>query len=379
MTAATPHDSPTAQTLRAALPDVLRQFRAEGRFREGGPLGNGHIHDTFSVTVDAAAGSRRYVLQHINTRVFPKPLDVMANIVRVTRHLGAKLGDAKGGFRAMVVIETREGATWFRDAQGQYWRCYDFVEGTHPYTEGEDDPRRHGYEAARAFGRFQQLLADLPAPPLLETIPGFHDTPARFRALERAADADAAHRAIEAGDELDFARQRQPLTRALDDPFRRGEVPLRIVHNDTKLNNVLFDNQTGAGACVIDLDTVMPGLALHDFGDMCRFGTNTAREDEDADRVRVNLEVFEALVRGYLESVGGMLNAAERRLLVASTRVITFEIGVRFLTDYLNGDIYFKIKRPRHNLDRARNQFALLASMERAEARMEKIAAAASS
>jgi Ser/Thr protein kinase RdoA (MazF antagonist) len=225
--------------------------------------------------------------------------------------------------------------------------------------------------AARAFGRFTALIADLPPPRLHETIPGFHDTPGRLRAFVEAVEADAAGRAASCRPEIDFVLEREPMTSRLTDLLARGDVPERITHNDTKINNVMIDDATGAGVCVIDLDTVMPGLVMYDFGDAVRTGANPAAEDErDLSKVRIDLQMFDRLARGYLAETRDLLTAAEVDQLAFSAQLITFEIGLRFLADHLSGDAYFKIHRPGHNLDRARTQFAMVRDMEEKAERM---------
>jgi Ser/Thr protein kinase RdoA (MazF antagonist) len=352
----------------AAAPElaaIAKAFALRGEFIEGGPHGSGHINDTFAVTCAAAGGRVRYVFQRINHRIFRDVPALMENVSRVTQHAARRGG-------SLTLVPTRDGSPWHRDAAGGWWRAYDFVEGARTFDVIEGP--RQAATAARAFGEFQKLLVDLPGGRLHETIPFFHHTRRRFEALQRAIAADAHNRAAGARAEIDFARDRESLVDVLLNLQARGAVPERITHNDTKLNNVMIDDVTGEGRCVIDLDTVMPGLALYDFGDMVRSATNAAAEDErDLGRVQSQLPIFEALVEGYLGAARDFLNDAEIAHLTFSGRLITFEIGIRFLTDHLDGDVYFKIKRPGHNLDRARNQFALLRSQEAQQAEMERI------
>ena len=344
---------------------ISAAFDISGRLEHVGPCGNGHINDSYLATYTERGVARRYVHQRINDRVFTDPPAVMQNIQRVTEHLHRKLaaaGHADAARRTLTVVPTRAGQAFLRAADGAYWRTYRFVDATHTYQK-LDEPER-AFQAARAFGRFQLLLADLPGPPLVETIRRFHDTPARYAAFEGTLAAAAAERRRNAEEAIAFAIEHVALAHSLTDPRVRAQLPLRITHNDTKLNNVLFDDATGEALCVVDLDTVMPGLSLYDFGDMVRTMTCPAAEDEpDLARVSVQLPMFEAVVRGYLESAGSMLTATERACLLPAALTIIFEQGLRFLTDHLAGDTYYKVHRPGHNLDRCRTQFKLIESM----------------
>jgi aminoglycoside phosphotransferase (APT) family kinase protein len=357
----------------AELAAVAAAFPLHGRFRSGAPYGSGHINDTFVVVFDQAGTQVRYVLQRINHRIFTDVPALMDNIRRVTTHVAQRAGaagDEDAARRALTLVPTRDGQPAHRDAAGDWWRCYLFIERarTHDLVKTPTQARA----AARAFGEFQRLLVDLPGPRLHETIPFFHHTRRRFDALRQAIAADAHNRAASAKAEIAFALAHEPLVDVLLDLQARGEIPERIAHNDTKVNNVMLDDVTHDGVCVIDLDTVMPGLALHDFGDMVRSATNSAPEDEgDATQVHARLPIFQALVEGYLQAARPFLNDAEVAHLAVSGAVITFEIGLRFLTDHLAGDVYFKTKRPGHNLDRARNQFALVRSLDAQRAAME--------
>jgi hypothetical protein len=354
---------------------ITNGFHLHGVFLDGAPYGNGHINDTFAVRLDQAGTVVRYILQRINNRVFRDVPALMDNIQRVTAHVAARVrtaGGADAGRRALTLVSAQDGTAFHRDAEGGFWRCYLFIEHarTHDLVE---DPHQ-AFEAARAFGQFQSSLVDLPGPRLHETIPNFHHTRSRFEALQKAIKADACGRVAEVRAELDFAQARERWVDVLLNLQRAGEIPERITHNDTKLNNVMLDEATGEGMCVIDLDTVMPGLALYDFGDMVRSATNSAAEDErDVSKIAMRMPVYEALVTGYVGAVGGFFTPAERAHLAFAGKLITFEIGLRFLTDYLEGDVYFKIKRPGHNLDRSRNQFALVASIERQESAMQRL------
>jgi aminoglycoside phosphotransferase (APT) family kinase protein len=268
-------------------------------------------------------------------------------------------------------VRARDGRPYHRDERGHFWRTYRFIEGGRTY-EVASGPRQ-AFESGKAFGRFQSLLADLPGPRLHETIPDFHHTPKRLAALQRAIEKDARNRAAAAGREIEFALRRAPMTRVLEDLRREGRVRERVVHNDTKFNNVVIDEASQEALCVVDLDTVMPGLVLHDFGDMVRTLASPAAEDErDLSKVEMRLPMFEALTQGYLSAAGGLLAPAETELLAFSGKLVTLEVGLRFLTDFLEGDVYFKIGRPEHNLERCRAQFALVEAVERAEEAMRR-------
>jgi glucosamine-6-phosphate deaminase len=353
---------------------VASAFRLGGTFCGGAPHGNGHINDTFVVSFEQGGVTTRYILQRINENVFKNVDVVMDNIARVTAHAGRRAiasGAPDAIRRALTLIPTRAGGNLHRDAFGA-WRCYIFIEGAQSYDVIKDPAMAR--EGARAFGEFQRLLSDLPGGRLLETIPHFHDTRRRFEALRQAVAEDKVGRVREAAAEIGFARERESMVDVVLQLLASGAIPERVTHNDTKLNNVMIDDLTGAGICVIDLDTVMPGSALYDFGDMVRSAINSAPEDErDLTRVHARLDIFDALTEGYLSASRAFLTPAEVAHLAFSGRLIAFEIGLRFLTDFLQGDVYFKTHRPGHNLDRARAQFALLRSMEIQQEAMEAI------
>ncbi|MHC4472172.1 MAG: phosphotransferase enzyme family protein [Planctomycetota bacterium] len=364
------------------MPDlgaVIREFDVPGDLVASERWGSGHINDSYRVAVREGDRERGLLLQRVNDRVFPDPVAVTENIGRVTEHLRAKLEAAGRGDldrRVLRLVPTRDGGLCRRDAEGGYWRAYRFIDGarTHDVVTSPGMAR----EAARAFGEFQRDLAALPGPRLSETIPGFHGAPERFAALVRAVEEDSAGRVAGARDEIALALAREEMTGVLLDAHRAGEMPERVTHNDTKINNVLFDSETGEGLCVIDLDTVMPGLSLHDFGDLVRTCVTDAAEDErDLERVRARPDLFAALVEGYLAAVGDLLTATERGLLLFSGKLMTFLIGIRFLTDHLSGDTYFRTHREGHNLERCRAQLRLLGSLEAQEADFVKIAARA--
>ena len=333
------------------------------------PYGNGHINHTFLVVAD-----RRYILQRMNTTVFPRPEELMANILGVTEHIRKKVAEVGGDVEraSLKVVPTLAGKPFFVEENGSYWRMYDFVEGTVTYetVASAEDFRR----CAEAFGIFQQQLADYPAHLLSESIVNFHNTPWRYENLMKAVEKDVCGRLASVQPEVEFARAREEFAKTLENARADGSLPLRVTHNDTKLNNILFDAESGAPACVIDLDTVMPGYSVNDFGDSIRFGANTAVEDEtDLSRVSLDLDLFEAYAEGFLRGCGGKLTAKEIELLPVGAMMMTFECGMRFLTDYLEGDIYFRTHREGHNLDRCRNQFALVADMERKLPEMQAI------
>ncbi|OAM90514.1 aminoglycoside phosphotransferase family protein [Termitidicoccus mucosus] len=355
---------------------LARGFALYGQCLGGQPYGNGHINDTYVVNFDQAGAPVRYIFQRINNRVFKNVPALMDNIRRVTAHAAsqaAKLGGGDVSRRALTLIPAHDGRPCLTDEHGGFWRCYLFIEKARTYDIVETPA--HAREAARAFGNFQRLLTGLPGARLHETIPDFHNTRRRYENLMRAVNADPLNRAAAVRAEIDFARQNEPLVDVLAKLHASGEIPERVTHNDTKFNNVMLDDDTHTGVCVIDLDTVMPGLALHDFGDMVRSATNSAAEDEpDLSKVSMRMPVYEGLVEGYLAAAGDFLTGAERAHLALSGRVITFEIGLRFLTDHIEGDVYFKTKRPGHNLDRARNQFALVRDIDARQSEMESVA-----
>ena len=354
---------------------VSAEFAFDGKILSATPYGSGHINDTFLTLVEAAPTARRFILQRINHLVFKQPDLLMENVARVCAHAHAKLrtaGLTDGHRRALRLIPTHQGKSWHIDPSGNRWRCYDFIEG----ATGHDVVRSpaQAEAAAKAFGAFQSLLADLPGARLHETIPDFHHTPSRFARFQAALAKDSHGRAAAAGPEIAFALARASEVSVIVDALRAGTLPERVTHNDTKLNNVLLDDVTQEGVCVIDLDTVMPGSALYDFGDLVRTSTSPAAEDEtDLSKVTMQLPMFEALVRGYLSSARGFLTPREKELLPFAGKLITLEIGLRFLTDWLEGDTYFKIKRPTHNLDRCRTQFKLVASIEEQLPAMQEI------
>jgi hypothetical protein len=348
---------------------VAGQFQIYGEFVSAEPYGSGHINDTYCVVFDQSGTRVRYIFQRINHNIFKKPVSLMENIQRVTSHLAAKMaGERDFSRRVLTLTPARNGLYYHHDEQGNYWRAYLFIEQARTFDAVESP--RQAFEAAKAYGRFQKLLDDLPAPRLHDTIPDFHHTPKRFAALVKAIENDAENRAGLAKAEIDFALKRASIT----DVLINAKLPERVTHNDTKFNNIMLDDATGEGICVVDLDTLMPGLTLYDFGDMVRTTTSPAKEDElDLTRVKMQFPMFEALVRGYFTSAGDFLTSAEKKLLAFSGKLITLEIGIRFLTDFLGGDTYFKVHRNGHNLDRCRTQFKLVESIEDQEESMNAL------
>ncbi len=349
----------------AVIAEVALAFAGGGRLLGVEPLGSGHIHATHLVQVESTSGPRRLVLQRLNTRIFRDAEGVMENLLRVTRHLQSKLaraGAAEAERECLCALTTGAGDALVRDAAGGVWRAFRFVEGTRSVdrVEGPEQAR----EAARAFGGFVAALRDLPGPRLRETIPHFHDMPRRVAALEEAVRSDACGRSGPAHDVLD--RLRDALARldaALPEAQVRG-LPRRVVHHDCKLNNLLLDERSGRALCVIDLDTVMEGTVLSDFGELARTASCRAGEDErDLSRVAVDLELFRALAAGYLEALGPWLEPAELRALPWAGTLLTLMNAVRFLTDHLAGDVYFPVHREGHNLERARAQLRLAETM----------------
>ena len=361
----------------AAARAIAERFALEGKIVSVVPLAGGHINDSYRVDARTGDADRPYLLQSLNRRVFPRSDLVMENVSWVTRHLSSRLataGVADRERRALTLVPTRPGGDWHTEADGTCWRVFRFITGTVVLDRARDP--RDAASAGRAFGGFLRLLADYDGPPLHETISGFHDTAARIARLEAVAQADPCRRAAAARQEIQAALAQRSLADVLPPLVASGEVPRRIVHNDTKISNVLLDERTGEALCVIDLDTVMPGSALWDFGDMVRSMTSpTAEDEEDLSEVGVRVPMFAALARGYLEAAGTLLVPRERELLGFAGRLITLEQAVRFLTDHLEGDRYYRIERAGHNLARCRTQLALLQSLTERAAELDAIVA----
>ncbi len=345
---------------------VIEGFDIPGKFVSATPYGSGHINDTRLVTTDNGGKQETYILQRINTNVFRDPISLMNNFASVTAYL-ADIIKKNGGDptrETLNVIKSKAGKNYFIDQDGNYWRLLLFVSSSLSYDKVER-PEQF-YESAVAFGNFQYMLRDYPADQLAETIPNFHNTPDRLLKFREAVKSDSCGRAASVKDEIAFVNAREEFANTLEKARIEGRLPLRVTHNDTKLNNILFDEETGAPICIVDLDTIMPGYSVNDFGDSIRFGATTALEDEtDLSKVNFDISLYELYVKGFIEGAKGGLTEAELDLLPIGAIMMTFECGTRFLTDYLSGDTYFKISRPNHNLDRARNQFKLVSDMEK--------------
>lgn len=346
--------------------EAIMNFKLGGSVVEAVPYGSGHINDTFLMSIKKDDESNgRVILQRMNKSIFKKPVELMENILGVTSHLRKKIIENGGDpeRETLNVIRTIDDKPYFVDSNGDYWRCYVFIEGAQTYDQVES--AEDFYQSAVSFGNFQKLLADYPAETLHETIEGFHDTKARFEVFKQAVKDDVCGRAASVQDEINFVLAHEDVANVFGDMQAAGELPLRVTHNDTKLNNIMIDDKTRKGICVIDLDTVMPGLAMNDFGDSIRFGASTAAEDEkDLSKVSCDMDLFDIYAKGFIEGCAGRLTDKEIEMLPMGAKVMTFECGMRFLTDYLQGDVYFKVHREGHNLDRCRTQFKLVADME---------------
>jgi aminoglycoside phosphotransferase (APT) family kinase protein len=357
------------------LESIATHFCTEGAFVSAEACGSGHINDTYVMTCNWGGERVRYLLQRINHQVFQDPVGVMGNISRVTAHIQTVLqeqGVSDVERRCLRLVPTWEDKPVYRDESGSYWRTYLFIEGatSHDVVKTEEQ----AYEAAKAFGEFQKYLLDLPGQRLIETIPDFHNTPKRYAQFERALATNERGRAAKARAEIEFACRHRATADALLRLHHEGKIPERITHNDTKLNNVLLDEATNEGLCVIDLDTVMPGLGLYDIGDLVRSCTSPAKEDEqDLSQVVMQMPMFKALVRGYLVATRSFLTQAELDHLAFSGKLIALETGLRFLTDYLMGDVYFKTQHEAHNLERCRVQFGLVESIEAQQEAMNQL------
>lgn len=348
------------------LQEIAKKFKLELNCE---PYGNGHINDTYIIN-----NAPRYILQRINSDVFTKPEEVMENIEAVTDHLRKKIAAAGGDVcrETLTLIQTDDGRSFYKADENNYFRVYRFIENAVSYDRVENPVQF--YNAAKAFGKFQNMLSDFPADRLHETIKKFHDTRSRFEAFRQSVKADVCGRAKYVVPEIEFVLSRESDCGVIVNATADGSVPIRVTHNDTKLNNVMLDSRTGEGVCVIDLDTVMPGSLLYDFGDAVRFGASSGDEDEtDLSKIYMSEELFEQFSRGFLEETASVMTDMEKELLPFSAKLMTLECGMRFLTDYLSGDTYFKIHRKDHNLDRARTQFKLVKDMEDKADTMRKI------
>ena len=339
------------------MQEIFHRFQIKGNAALWGRFGCGHINETYLVSCDSGLS---YIFQKINTGIFSEPVNLMANISAVTAFLEKKFHNPRA---SMHLIRTVDNKTCLRAADGSWWRAYDFVTSSVCLQKAECP--QDFYYAGLAFGQFQQMLADFPAKTLHEPIPNFHNTRARYAQLRTAIENDVMGRAASCWEDIDFYLAREHESGTLVDLLASGALPLRVTHNDTKLNNVLFDYDTRKPLCVIDLDTIMPGSALYDFGDSIRFGASTAPEDEkDLDQVWCDMELFRTYTEGFLKGCNGSLTPLELELLPMGAKLMTLECGSRFLADYLNGDTYFRTHYEGQNLDRARTQLKLVADME---------------
>ena len=345
--------------------EAIDGFKLPGELKECIRYGSGHINDTYRLTYETPQGTKRYILQRMSKSIFKKPVELMENVSGVTAWLRKKIIENGGDpeRETLTLVKSNDGLPYFVDSTGEYWRVYLFKEGATCYDAVKDD--NDFYQSAVAFGHFQRLLADYPAETLHETIKDFHNTPDRLEKFMKAVAEDICGRAASVQKEIDFILEREELTHALYDLQLDGRLPLRVTHNDTKLNNIMIDDETGKAICVIDLDTVMPGLTANDFGDSIRFGASTALEDEqDLSKVSCDLHLFDVYARGFIEGCGGALTDLEIDMLPMGAILMTFENGIRFLTDHLEGDHYFHIHREGHNLDRCRTQLTLVKDMQ---------------
>ena len=351
--------------MNTAIRNLTESFLIKGELVSAQPYGNGHINDTRYVLTEDADGKHEYILQRINKNVFKDPARLMENYVGVTEFLRGVI-EKRGGdpLRETInVVKAKDGKSYAVDSNGDYWRMILFVTDSISFDKVER-PEQF-YRSAVAFGNFQYLLSEYPADTLHETIVNFHNTPDRIRQFKEALERDVCGRAGKVKDEIAFVLAREEFAATLERAHAEGRLPLRVTHNDTKLNNILFDKATEQALCIIDLDTILPGYSVNDFGDSIRFGATTALEDEaDLSKVNFDIDLYELYAKGFIEGANGGLLDSELELLPIGAMMMTFECGTRFLTDYLNGDTYFKTSREGHNLDRARNQFKLVSDME---------------
>lgn len=372
MSTASTSARPIDPLVQQLVSTIGNRFAVQGEFMLGEEIDSGHINSTYRATYRLPnGGEQRYIFQAINRNVFKDPYAVMNNVERVTRHINSRVLRLKKdlGGQTLNLFPARAGGSWIEDEQGSVWRCYNHIEGCVTYDVVENT--RQAYQAARAFGSFQDLVSDLDAASITETIRDFHHTRKRFARLMEVAAADPLGRLDSVRKEFEFIRSREPLVGILLDLVDAGKIPVRVTHNDTKINNVMIDAASDEAVCVIDLDTVMPGLALYDFGDLVRSATSPAAEDEtDLSKVEMQMPMFEALVEGYLHAAGDFINDTEIEHLAHAGKLMTLEVGIRFLTDHLEGDVYFKIHRPGHNLDRCRTQLQLVECIEAREDEM---------
>ncbi len=349
----------------SVISQILAAYVLPGTVADVARHGKGHINDTFCVVCKTPeGGTARFILQRLSQAAFPHPEEVMENFVGITSYLRREIL-AEGGDplrETLSLVKTGDGADFVTDAEGRAWRLMPFIENAECYQSATPELFA---ASGRAFGRFQYMLRDYPARTLHETIPHFHDTESRFEQFLAALEADKMNRAEGISPEIQFILRRKADCGVALRALREGKLPLRVTHNDTKLNNILIDRDTHEGICIIDLDTTMPGLAINDFGDSIRFGANHCMEDEqDLTKVNFDISLYEVFTRGFLEGARGSLTSAELEYLPWGARLMTLECGIRFLTDYLDGDHYFHVSHPRQNLDRARTQLKLVKDME---------------
>lgn len=349
---------------------VPSKFEIKGTVKECKVFGNGHINGTYKVLTEDDGKKRTYILQFINSNVFKEPEKVMANIEKVTDYLRPLVSNDR---EVLHFIKSDNGTICYKDETGDYWRMYEFVD----YADGVEQPTiEEFYECALAFGKFQRLLSDFPAESLYETIPDFHNTPKRYENFLKAVEENKSGRAQNATDEIAFVNKYKDFYSVLIDANKEGKLPLRVSHNDTKSNNVLLDEKTHKALCVIDLDTIMPGFSVTDFGDSIRFGASTATEDEkDLSKVSFDIEKFRVYAKGFLDGCGGQLPDSEIMFMPEGAKMMTLEVGMRFLTDYIDGDTYFKTDYAEHNLVRCRTQFKLVSEMDKCWDEMKAIVA----
>lgn len=359
--------------------NIAVKFCIEGEISGLEPYGSGHINDTFRLICMLPDGTKKkYILQRLNDVIFKNPEGLMENVVKVSQFLREKIVLAGGDpeRETLNVIPIKDGGNYLvdlkEDGSKEYWRMYIFIENATCFDEVREP--NDFYNSALSFGNFQKMLADYPAETLHETIVNFHNTVSRFADFKKAVEADICKRASGVTEEIQFVLNRGTDTHVICDALAQKKIPLRVTHNDTKLNNIMIDDSTGKGLCVIDLDTVMPGSALYDYGDSIRFGASTGAEDEkNLDLISIDLDLFDIYTKGFLEGCGGSLTREEIELFPMGAKLMTLECGMRFLADHLQGDVYFKIHRPNHNLDRARTQFKLVADMEEKWEQMQEI------
>lgn len=364
-----------AQTRKITPTAVIKEFDFPGSFVEIKGYGNGHINDTYFVRFESDDGKiNKYILQRLNTDVFKSPKMVMENIVNVTSFLKKKIRDNGGDpeRETLTVIPARNGKGYYIDEYNNFWRAFTFISDAVSLDLPEDE--NDFYQSAIAFGNFQKLLSDYPAETLHETIKDFHNTQARYAAFLASIEKNASGRAENVAKEIEFVKSRRDFMSLLEDSHRNGSLPLKVTHNDTKMNNVMLDKDTRKPICVVDLDTIMPGYSVNDFGDSIRFGASTAAEDEkDLSKVHFDLKLFDTYTRGFLTGCGGTLTDGELALLPEGAKMMTLECGMRFLTDYIDGDVYFKTAYDDHNLVRCRTQFRLVEEMEQQWDKMKEI------